>query len=254
MGTKLDCSVLEQALATKMVFNEAGQSRPLHSAIPREEGLFLQGIIRRHRPAPVLRLDVLMTSHRYLSAKRSARLGAREHVVIDPYQLGSGHDGPDDGYEGIGPLNLKRAGLHDLVTFYPEPSYLCLPRLAAEKRKFDFAFVDGMHTFDYVLVDFFFIDKMLNVGGVIVFDDLGYPSVLRACRYILTNLAYIAVGPPVAQLALKRKLVSILRIRQPSNAELGISRANWLALRKTADDRIGNGPSFTRHWADHSDF
>jgi predicted O-methyltransferase YrrM len=73
-------------------------------------------------------------------------------------------------------LNLRRAGFEDLITFYPEPSYRCLPRLEASQETFDFAFVDGMHTFDYVFTDFFYIDKMLPVGGVIVFDDVYYPS------------------------------------------------------------------------------
>jgi len=88
MGTKLDCSVLEQALATKMVFNEAGQSRPLHSAIPREEGLFLQGIIRRHRPAPSIEIGCAYGISSKFICEALREVGAHEHVVIDPYQLG----------------------------------------------------------------------------------------------------------------------------------------------------------------------
>ena len=41
-------------------------------------------------------------------------------------------------------------------------SYQCLSRLTEEHVKIDFAFVDGQHTFDYVFVDFFLIDKNLE--------------------------------------------------------------------------------------------
>jgi len=32
----------------------------------------------------------------------------------------------------------------------------------------DFAFIDGNHVFEYVLVDFFLIDKLLRPGGAII--------------------------------------------------------------------------------------
>ena len=85
MGTKLDCSVLEQALATKMVFNEAGQSRPLHSAIPAKEGLFLQNLIRKHRPVSSLEVGCAYGVSSIFICKALREVGAREHVVIDPY-------------------------------------------------------------------------------------------------------------------------------------------------------------------------
>jgi hypothetical protein len=54
----------------------------------------------------------------------------------------------------------------------------------------DFAFVDGWHTFDHVLVDFFYIDRLLRVGGIVVFDDASMPAIHRICRYIATNRQY----------------------------------------------------------------
>jgi len=45
----------------------------------------------------------------------------------------------------------------------------------AQGERIDFAFIDGAHTFDHVLVDFFYIDRMLNVGGIVAFDDVGFP-------------------------------------------------------------------------------
>ena len=31
---------------------------------------------------------------------------------------------------------------------------------------------------------------MLDVGGIIVLDDLGYPSIRRLCHFILSNRSY----------------------------------------------------------------
>jgi len=70
------------------------------------------------------------------------------------------------------------------------PSHQALPRLEAAGLEIDFAFVDGAHWFDYVMVDFFCLDRMLKVGGVIVFDDANWPSVRKACRYVVANRAY----------------------------------------------------------------
>jgi Methyltransferase domain len=173
-----------------------------------------------------------------------------------------------DGYEGIGLLNLRRAGFEDLITFYPEPSYRCLPRLEASQETFDFAFVDGMHTFDYVFTDFFYIDKMLPVGGVIVFDDVYYPSIRKLCRYILTNLPYEAIGLDAKRApTLWRKLVVATAARVPTFARLirpDLSRTDdslgihprypYLAMRKTGIDIIGDSAISTRHWGYHNDF
>ena len=90
---------------------------------------------------------------------------------------------------------LKRAGFWDMIEFHELPSYLCLPELERRGVKIDFAFIDGNHTFDYVLVDLFLIDKLLNVNGIIVLDDANYASVKKVCRYALTNLPYVVSGP-----------------------------------------------------------
>ena len=86
--------------------------------------------------------------------------------------------------------NLKRAGYYDRVEFYEEASFECLPKPLARNEKIDFAFLDGQHTFDYVLVDFFYVDKILSVGGIIVFDDLQYRAYCR--RQLLANAAIAA--------------------------------------------------------------
>jgi predicted O-methyltransferase YrrM len=37
-----------------------------------------------------------------------------------------------------------------------------------------------MHTFDYVLVDFFLTDKLLRPGGIVVIDDYSLPAIYKS--------------------------------------------------------------------------
>ena len=38
-------------------------------------------------------------------------------------------------------------------------------------KPFDFIFIDGWHTFDYTLVDMFYADRLLRIGGYLLIDD-----------------------------------------------------------------------------------
>ena len=48
-------------------------------------------------------------------------------------------------------------------------------------------FIDGWHTFDYTLVDFFYADLMLEINGIICVDDICHKSVTKCIKYIRTN-------------------------------------------------------------------
>jgi predicted O-methyltransferase YrrM len=261
--------VLSAILRDGTVEDANGRRVPLQWNISAEEGRFLQELIRAKRPSKSIEIGCAYGISSLFICEALREVGAKSHTIIDPYQLTTVTEySSGDGYEGIGLLNLRRAGFEDLITFYPEPSYRCLPRLEASQETFDFAFVDGMHTFDYVFTDFFYIDKMLPVGGVIVFDDVFYASVTKLCRYILTNLPYEAIGPDAKQAStLRRKLLVAMAARVRAFARLvrpDLSRTNeslgipypglGLAMRKTGVDIIGESAISTRHWGDHNDF
>jgi hypothetical protein len=48
-----------------------------------------------------------------------------------------------------------------------------------------FALIDGWHTFDHALVDFFYVDRLLEDGGIVVFDDVQMPAIEKVVRYVL---------------------------------------------------------------------
>jgi hypothetical protein len=108
--------------------------------------------------------------------------GAEKLIGMDPDQ--------HQGFRGGGLNNIRRAGYEDLYEFHDETSQQLLPTLVGRGQRIDFAFIDGWHTFDHALIDFFFIDQILNVGGIVVFDDVGYPSIKRVCDFIITNRGY----------------------------------------------------------------
>jgi hypothetical protein len=102
---------------------------------------------------------------------------------MDPAQ----HDGY---WRGGGLANVNAAGLAELYEFHEESSQELLPRLATEGVRAQLAFIDGWHTYDHTLVDFFYLDRILEPGGIVVFDDVGYPAIRRVCDFVLTNRAY----------------------------------------------------------------
>ena len=127
--------------------------------------------------------SVWLTESLLLKLRSASEVNAIKHIVIDPIQnlpYGNlpygGRDLPS-GWEGVGLTNIRRAGYSDIVDFHDVPSYQYLAQLSAEHATIDFAFIDGAHNFDYVLVDVFLIDKLLKRGGIIILDDVSYPSI-----------------------------------------------------------------------------
>jgi hypothetical protein len=75
---------------------------------------------------------------------------------------------------------------HDLLE---EFSYIALPKLLIKygNNYFDFIFIDGWHTFDYTLIDFFYADKLLRKGGIILIDDALHKGVQKFVKYVESN-------------------------------------------------------------------
>jgi len=64
-----------------------------------------------------------------------------------------------------------------------DKSFNALPQLLKNKTELDFAYIDGWHTFDYTPVDFFYIDKMLKVRGIVAFNDVSWRSVHKVINF-----------------------------------------------------------------------
>jgi predicted O-methyltransferase YrrM len=104
------------------------------------------------------------------------------HIVLDPFQHGK--------WRGIGLRNVQDAGYQRIVDFHAEPSETYLPRLLEQGATLDLVFIDGLHRFDQVLVEFYFVNRLLRPGGIVLFDDAARRSVNRVLRHALTYPAY----------------------------------------------------------------
>ena len=112
------------------------------------------------------------------------------HVAVDPYQL-EGLPGHRTAFAGAGLRILEDAGVRDLVEFHAEESQLVLPRLLADGRRFDFAFLDGNHRFEGVFCDLIYSGRLLKEGGIVFVDDTQLPGVRRAVGFCLANLGWV---------------------------------------------------------------
>ena len=171
--------------------------------------------------------------------------GGGRLIGMDPAQH-------DETWRGGGLNNIQRAGYADCYEFHEDTSQRVLPRLAEVGTRIQFGFIDGWHTFDHTLVDFFYIDQMLDVGGVVVLDDVGYPGLRRLAHFIVANRDYeildfdpVAVAPSW-KTGVKRVLQTVLRPWVRDNftpdertmaLERKVNQAQLIALRKNGNDR-----------------
>ena len=245
--------LLQIILDSKSVVTKDGVNRPLgENHIPEDEGNFLQRAIREAKPQVSLEVGCAYGVSSLYICEALRHVGATKHIIIDVYQRAM--------FDGIGFSILNEP----LICFFEMFSYNALPQLIKKSMKIDFAFIDGQHTFDYVLVDFFLVDKLLRPGGIVVLDDLWLPAVRSVCRYILSNLRYKCVGPP-SRISVLQEIVSriststpLRRIIKPGitapDGQLGLPNSRYAALKKLQDDLVGEGDGATRDYKTHIPF
>lgn len=100
-----------------------------------------------HKPQVVLEVGMAygIASLSILAALDEAGEGGKL-ISVDPNQ--------NSDWKGIGIANVRRTGVIDRHRLIEEPDFLALPALLKDEVNVDFAYVDGWHTFDYVLMDF----------------------------------------------------------------------------------------------------
>lgn len=183
--------VLEEILRTGLTKLEGGEEVPVHSALGRWEIKLIGKILREIRPARTLEVGMAYGVSTLAICDALAELGGERHIAIDPDQQ-SGKWG--DGWRGGGLANVEAAGFTGLLEFHEAASHLVLPRLEEAGARIQFALIDGWPTFDYRIMDFVMIDRLLDVGGVVMIAAAHMPAVRKACRFIATNRSYSVYG------------------------------------------------------------
>jgi methyltransferase family protein len=91
--------------------------------------------------------------------------------------------------------------------FVCDRSELALPRIAADRNRFDIGLIDGSHNWPSVFVDFCYINMMIPAGGTLFVDDVHLYSVsqlFHLLRRQQEQFEFIAVDDKMATF---RKLV-----------------------------------------------
>ena len=186
-------ALLQDILESKEVRDAAGVVSQLDSNIAADEGRFLYDLVADHNISRTLEVGMAYgVSSMYIAQAHMDNLhkgppeagSLRHHIAIDPFQSTQ--------WRGIGSLNLMRSGLRGLVRHVEEKSHFALPKICQTSGEgaFGLVFIDGMHLYDFTLVDFFYADLLVPPGGFVVFDDAQMPSVQRVIAYVLSNRAY----------------------------------------------------------------
>jgi predicted O-methyltransferase YrrM len=178
-------AVLIDMYATGFVLDRNNEKRfATNSTISEAEALILMKAVTDSKASVTLETGVAFGAScvAICYAKKDFVAGKKIHYGVDPNQSTE--------YANAAIVSLEKEKLQNDFEILEGPSHLMLPRLIKENVKLDFAFVDGWHTFDYTLIDFFLIDKMLRPGGMVAFHDMHSLSKQKVLRYILTHRKY----------------------------------------------------------------
>ena len=159
-----------------------GNEVALSSAIWEQHALALHRVVRDRRPRTALEIGMGHAISTLAILSALDEVGGGSLISIDPNQ------GTD--WRNEGRRNVDQAGLSQYHRVVEEPDYLALPDLLRAGVQVDFAYVDGWHTFDHVVLNAFYIDKMLPTGGVVGFNDCGFPAVWKALRFLTSHRHY----------------------------------------------------------------
>ena len=240
--------VLEEIIRTGNTKTVNGLVKKVIGQISEEEGNLIQSSIEELQAEISVEIGLAFGTSALYICEALKKTSRTKHYVIDPFQMF------EDSYGGIGLNNLKKAGYEDIVEFIDKPSHSALASLETQNIKVDFAFIDGWHTFDHALVDFFLVDKILRVDGVLILDDTDWPAVTKVASFISNNRSYKFIGGTLQRSYLKKKqtnskhnhFINKLKNYLPNNNPEKKNLFGAMVFKKVSDDH--------RSWDHFADF
>ena len=176
----LEQFIIETFRRLYLTNNKNSKEVKIHSAIKKDEGREIQKIIKKYKFKKCLEIGMAfgISAFYILTANKNVSL-----ISIDPFQKDPKQ------WDSSGLNLIKKLEIEEKHHFIEDKSYIALPQLLNTygENYFDFIFIDGWHTFDYTLIDFFYADKLLRKDGIILIDDALHKGVEKFVKYIETN-------------------------------------------------------------------
>lgn len=232
LNLEVPSEVLEDMYRTNSAVAAGGRRISLHSVVVPESANALYRLVRERKPELVLEIGMAHGATALAVVTALSENGSGRLVSIDPFQ--------STDWRSAGLVAIERAelsGLHELVE---EPDYVALPRLLDEwGRSVDVAYIDGLHSFEYVLLDFFYVDRLLKVGGVVGFNDCDWPAVMPTLRFVRNHRHYAPVDVGLAPAYGTRNGAARLYLRAEAKSPVRPSSLRILAraLGRRREDR-----------------
>lgn len=195
------------------------------------EALFLAQLQFHLRPERSLEVGLAHAgSAAAIAVARRAAGMKTKHLALDPYQ--ATHS------SSMGLKELERQGLRDEIEWIPDWSERFLAKACEEKRQFDFIFIDGGHSIGQAVVDAYWANRVLPIGGHVAIHDAFLFSTFASVRFLADECKYEAVRPvehPTMLRRLKCLKHSWLLSWRYAFGVLAHSAENLVLLKKVAD-------------------
>lgn len=172
------CPTLDELSRTGHARDAEGIERPAPGLSTLHNLRLLRSLMMTLKPRRTIEVGLAAGGSALTFAASHRDLGlapARQHVAIDPYQRLWHH---------LGKTLIARAGLSGFVEVVEEPSCLALPAKMQAGETFQLAYIDGSHAYHEALLEFYYARHLLDIGGIVVFDDCAKADVRAALRTI----------------------------------------------------------------------
>ena len=175
------CPVLDEMASNGYVLGRTGVRFGMEGLSTRNNLLMLRNLQLDVKPNRSLETGLAVGGSCLAFTQTYKDLGqapSRQHIAIDPHQRG---------LDEVGLHAVERAGLSGYLEYIEDRSEFALPQLVRDGAQFDLVYIDGLHLFENVLVDFFYCAHMMTDNGFILFDDSLWPGVKKVLQFIRTN-------------------------------------------------------------------
>lgn len=157
----------------------------LHSQINIYECIFLHYMVSSFNKKSIKNINILEIGCAYgtsgmiiINAMDKFSFDQKiSYTAIDPNQKTD--------WKGIGIFNINNVTNNRLVEkrFIFNFSSDAMKVLLEEKRRYNIIFIDGSHSYNDVLEDIKYSDKLLKIKGIVILDDVLHDQVAKAVKH-----------------------------------------------------------------------